>query len=320
MTIKQKILSSIEPVTKDSKFVTVNKNRVADFAKSLISVNVPSWDNEFQFKGTAEQTVQYYFFVDSINFCFWPLKGKEKWGIERGGKIITGYYAYSYAIKKSIEENPRLLDASYLSNISYAEFGNIFKGRGKLQLLEKRWEIIRENFGSMNDNFGGQASILIRKAKKDVNDLIRLLLGYFPSFRDVSNYKRKEAFFLKRAQIFISDINYAMKNKGLGYFKNMDDLSIFADYKLPQLLQNEGILQYSTSLLEKIRNEELIKSISREEMEIRANTIFACELILKELQKLGRSINSNQLDWILWVKAKDTKFTFPHHLTLTIFY
>lgn len=320
MKVKGLILQSIKPVVEKSKHVRINQDRMAKLADKLKERPIPPWDNELQYLGTEENTVQYYFFLDSINFCFWAKRGEKRWSYQKNGEWLKGYYAFSFAIKRAIEENPRLLDANYLSEISFDNFSEIFSGKGKLLLLKERYKIIKENFGILAERFKGKASVLVGKAKNDVNRLVRLLLAFFPNFMDVSNYQGKKVYFLKRAQIFANDLYYSLENKSLGCFKNLEDLTIFADYKIPQLLEAERVLEYSQDLLAKIKNEELIDAGSEEEVEIRANAIHACELLVEQIEKLGRKINSNQLDWLLWVLAKKTKFTLPHHKTLTTFY
>lgn len=319
MIIKTTILHSIEPIVKNSRFVRFNKEQIKLLAKKIRDYPVPKWNETYQLKSNLTDTVQYYFFVDSINFCFWNNRGADKWEFYDGKKWLDGYYAFSYAIKKAFLENSRLLNAKYLSEISYTEFRKIFQGKGKLLLLTQRHKIILENFKILHKEFKGSAFEIIKKTGGDANKIVELLLGQFPTFRDEVSYKGKKVYFWKRVQIFVNDVDFALgKNSKL--VKNLDDLTIFADYKIPQLLESYGVLNYLLLLKQRIQKYELIEKGSSEEIEIRANTIYACELIRKELIKMGRKINSNELDWLLWVLSKKTNFKNPYHKTLTIFY
>ena len=127
MTVKHKILTSIKPVIEQSRFVNYNKEKINSLALQLRHEQLPDWDQELQFLGTPEETVQYYFFLDSLNFCFWAPKGQERWHFQKDGQWINGYYAFSYAIKKAVENNPKLLDATYLTSITFDEFRSILK-------------------------------------------------------------------------------------------------------------------------------------------------------------------------------------------------
>ena len=74
MIVKNLILNSIKPVLDSGKFVGINQNKITELANKIKGYPLPVWDNSLQFLGDAKQTAQYYFFVDSINFCFWAEK------------------------------------------------------------------------------------------------------------------------------------------------------------------------------------------------------------------------------------------------------
>jgi plasmid maintenance system killer protein len=58
-----------------------------------------------------------------------------------------------------------------------------------------------------------------------------------------------------------------------------DTLTAFADYKVPQILRLQNILEYDHNLEEKIVKKIEILHDSEEEIEIRANTVQAIERI-----------------------------------------
>lgn len=55
-------------------------------------------------------------------------------------------------------------------------------------------------------------------------------------------------FLYKRAQIFVGDVYGAFGGQGLGHFTDIDQLTMFADYRVPVVLRELGVLQYSTEL------------------------------------------------------------------------
>ena len=93
-----------------------------------------------------------------------------------------------------------------------------------------------------------------------------------------------------------------------------------ADYKLPQLLRHVGVLRYAGSLAEKVDSLIELAPGSAEEVEIRANTIWAAELVRQHLARLGVDAASHQIDLLLWLKSKSTDAMKPHHRTRTIYY
>lgn len=73
----------------------------------------------------------------------------------------------------------------------------------------------------------------------------------FPGFRDHSIYKGRQVFFYKRAQICVADIYGSFGGKGLGEFEDIDHLTMFADYRVPQILYHMGVIDYSNELKKK---------------------------------------------------------------------
>ncbi len=319
MTTREKILQSLIPILKNPKFVTIKTNRLKEVAVEFLDAGIPAWDNNLQFLGTPEETAQYYFFIDSINFCFWGPKGQPRWEYQINGEWVGGYYAYSCAIKDAFLRDRRFFDATYLSDISKEDFESIFAtGRNTLLLIDERLNIIHENFRILRDFFDGQAMNLLTQVEMDADKIVSILLEKFLTFNDSVMWKENRILFLKRAQIFTSNLSFT----GLSELaiKNLDHLTAFADYKLPQILESLGVLEYSAELNSDIVNEKFIPANSQKEMELRASSIVAIEQMRSELERLGRKVNINELDWILWVKAKLTTFKKPHHKTLTTFY
>ncbi|MGB9598678.1 MAG: queuosine salvage family protein, partial [Minisyncoccales bacterium] len=186
--------------------------------------------------------------------------------------------------------------------------------------LEKRWRMLKSVSRFFLEKYKNRPKNFVLSGQSDCSLLLKKIYSEVPYFDDWAFYKNKKIYFLKRAQLLISDIWGAFEGKGLGYFKNLDYLTAFADYKLPQILQSLGILEYSPKLLLKIKNGQLIKSGSLLEIEIRAATVAAVEFLKEELRKRGKKVFSFQLDWLLWEKSQKEKMALPYHLTKTIFY
>lgn len=98
-------------------------------------------------------------------------------------------------------------------------------------------------------------------------------------------------------------------------------MTAFADYKVPQVLRQLGILRYGDKLAATIRARDLIEAGSREEIEIRAATIWACELIRQHLGNLNTWFTASDVDWLLWNLGQSLRPTGePYHRTVTISY
>jgi hypothetical protein len=97
---------------------------------------------------------------------------------------------------------------------------------------------------------------------------------------------------------------------------------MFADYRVPQILREMEILEYSKQLSEKIDNKVELLHGSIEEIEIRAATIISVEKIKNKLIEAGmKNVLSIEIDIYLWENGEKIKDKAkPHHRTLSIFY
>lgn len=300
-------------VVKNSKNVKIEKEKIKILAKKLApKIKIPKWPKNLHLQSkNPEKLLTYLFVLDSLNFCFWP----KKWKIKYKNKIFSGYFAFSLKLKEFFERK-KILNFQSLEKINFSEFKKFFS---KMPLLKERYKILKKVSKIMVKKYSSPIKF-VTLAKNSAKTLLQKIFTELPYFDDFSFYKGKKIYFLKRAQILISDIFGAFDGKGLGYFKDIDYLTSFADYKLPQILHHYSVLKYSKDLKEEIKKKNLIKKGSPKEIEIRANTIWAIEYLKEELKKLGLKIRSFELDWYLWEKSQKIKFKFPHHRTKTIFY
>src|SRR5207245_9035846 len=93
------------------------------------------------------------------------------------------------------------------------------------------------------ERFGGQFSSAVEQAQGSAVRLALLLAQNFPSFYDVASYRNQEVRFFKRAQICVADLYGSFCGKEWGAFADIDQLTIFADYKLPQILRKYSIIE-----------------------------------------------------------------------------
>ncbi|OGY13780.1 MAG: hypothetical protein A3A58_02185 [Candidatus Blackburnbacteria bacterium RIFCSPLOWO2_01_FULL_41_27] len=175
----------------------------------------------------------------------------------------------------------------------------------------------------MLEQFEGEFSKILDIAENDAVGIVLTLANDFPEvFNDVANHEENEVRFYKRAQLvpgMISDLTkMGIVSRRI---ENLDKLTAFADYKVPQLLRKYGILQYSSQLADKIDNKIEIPAGSKEEVEIRAATIWAVELVTKALKPIFPQATAAKIDGVFWfrgqIKSPNDK---PYHRTRTIWY
>ena len=137
-----------------------------------------------------------------------------------------------------------------------------------------------------------------------------------PFFEDSARWKGKAVYFLKRAQILVSDLKTLARLP----IRHTDHLTAFPDYRVPQILRALNIIEYSSPLFKKITQQKFISSRSPEEIEIRSATIWGVEFLKRALQKREQDYSAIEVDMMLWAKTQNKKFSTPYHLTKTIWY
>jgi hypothetical protein len=295
----------------------------------------PMWDTRYHFFDGTERTVNWLLLLDALNFCFWAEKGQARWSISYKGEMLNGYWAEAAALTRAVEEGYALWDARYLSELSRADLAAIFRGApspamGGVNLLDTPFEIplfeqrlanAREMGRVLLERFDGQFTHAIEEAAGSAVRLALLLTEHFPSFRDVASFRGQEVRFFKRAQICVADLHGAFGGQHWGAFTDFDQLTIFADYKLPQLLRHFGVLEYHPTLAERIDRQELLEPGSEEEVQIRAATIWACELLRQTINAASyEPVTAADIDLQLWLLSQDTMNMRPYHRVRTIYY
>ncbi|XP_023988688.2 queuosine 5'-phosphate N-glycosylase/hydrolase isoform X1 [Physeter macrocephalus] len=223
--------------------------------------------------------------------------------------------------------------ASYYATVTLDEVRHILRSDTDvpMPLIEERHRILNETGKILLEKFEGSFLNCVRKSDKSAQKLLHLVVESFPSYRDVTQFEGKRISFYKRAQILVADTWSVLEGKGDGCFKDISRITMFADYRLPQVLVYLGALKYSDELLEKLLKGEMLSYGNRQEVEIRGCSLWCVELIrncLLELtekkgEKTSGEINSILLDYFLWDYARDHREDMkgiPFHRTRCIYY
>ncbi len=317
------VLSSAEAVTASSERVFLHPDAVgrgiAEWGHLADAHN--EWRHPCHFFDGKEETVRWIFVLDVLNHCFWPEKNRTIWSVTYNGTEYSGYWGLAASLKRAIEAGLPLTAPAFLAGIHSEVLHDIFRGRGMIPLLEARLSNLREAGRVLLDRWRGDAVHLVEAAGCSAVRLVHEIVGSFAGFRDQSLYHGHEVYFWKRAQLFAADLHAAFEGRKWGEFDDIDRLTAFADYKLPQVLRKLGIISYHPDLSERIRRKEEIMPGSDEEIEIRAATIVAVDALRRAFQRSGKELTSVQIDGWLWHLGQMDSFrTDPYHRCLTIFY
>jgi len=280
--------------------VSIDHDALATLVEELRARGVVGW-NECEFHYTGAKKLEFVFAIDALNFCFWGQPGFE-------------YEDLANGLKALLEEDESALDAEKLAEFSSESLEKVFKTQD-FPLFTERLRLLRE-VGRQTIKLYGSYEALVEAAGRSALKLVELITASFPGFRDSCVYKGHQVFFYKRAQILTADLWGAYKGEGIGQFDDINSLTMFPDYRVPQILQARGVLKYSEALNHTISSRQEILAGSHEEVEIRGLTVQACELIAEKL-----STHAIIVDWQLWQAGEEARSTLPpHHLTRTVFY
>ncbi len=313
--LSHQIRGACRRVAKEADHVQIIHPRLTARAAALsrLPMSLPALDPDCHYFGRSDETAAFILTLDAVNF------GSASFDHRFSFAGKTGYSAIAAALRnRYLTRGP--LTAGELAALSGADCARIFgqDPDGPFgQLMESFARSLNELGSLLQEEFGGRFMALLEAAEGSAERLVELL-ATLPSYRDVALFKGFEVPFLKRAQITAADLSLAL---GTELFRDLENLTIFADNTVPHVLRVDGVLDYAPHLAARIDAGERVDAGGAEEVEIRACALHACELILSEIRRSGRRVCGMQLDYFLWNQGQQPPYTeTPGHLARTIYY
>ena len=307
----EKVLKTTKEISKNSKYIHINLKAIKNLHLNTSKVGHWLSSNPYGILDlNIEDIVNFLIMYDAIDCCFW---GNPKWTIKDShGNNIDGAFALLYALLKLYKDQGHL----NFELITFEKFKDHLKGNIDIPLLKERYQILQKISAVINQKMNGNFYQYIRNIKEDIK-LIHIVVNNFSSFTDVRTYNNQTVYFYKLAQLVTSDILHIRSLKE-NIEVDCSHLVGCADYKIPQVLRGLGVLEYNSELQNIVDNKREIVENSDYEIEIRANTIVAINLIKNELNNKFDAITIND---IIWYAGQDkTKNFKPYHLTKTLSY
>ncbi|KAJ9604509.1 hypothetical protein H2200_011345 [Cladophialophora chaetospira] len=287
-------------------------------------------------KDNEEDTVNFIFTMNLLNFSFWSeLSEIERFAVEYRGERWTGYWSLVAALQRGLEEGYPITSPDFWQDRDACPdsvLEHIFRSATNepMPLLSDRISILRDAGDVLYHRFDCRPSNIVRQANGSAATLVNLLAENFSNFRDVTYFQDRQVRLLKRAQILIADLWACFQGVSYGSFSDIDSLTMFADYRIPQMLQSLNCLWYSPRLESKISRKEMLKSGEDLEVEIRGCSIWCVELIRREIltkhPEAKDKVNAVLIDFFLYDTCKEMEIkgemeeVLPHHRTRSIFY
>ena len=301
-----------------------------------------------------ERVALYILTLDALNFCFWPAPGLEYEHLATALKLIAQQDEQELVLNNSSllstagnwNSQNYALSPVNLSTITSEKLHQMLKphlpaGVDTLPNLDERCRLCNEVGTGLLYHFNGSVLAMIQQAQQSAERLVQIIVNTFSGFRDtVIDDVGRQVFFYKRAQILVGDL-WASLGNSTAYcnFYDIDRLTMFADYRVPQLLRHEGVLVYSSTLANKVDRGQILVAGCMDELYIRAATVVAVEQMVQVIKDIfapnssehkDRNVATSpdywcaiKLDWHLWQvgeKLNQEGSLSKHHLVRTIFY
>jgi hypothetical protein len=257
--------------------------------------------------------------LDAVNF------GSGWFPVLRKPAGLSGYFTIAGALREHFQRQGAwsiaelaLLRAPDCAHVFGQDLGN----PGVAELMQLFARSLSELGQFVETRGGGSFESLVARAEGCAGQLVACL-GEMPLYRDVSRYRGSEVPLYKRAQITAWDLALAFDGSGPGCFRDLDELTIFADNLVPHVLRCEGVLHYDRELERRIDDAELLPAGCEEEIEIRAVALHAVERMVAHLERTDAAarLTASRLDQLLWSRGQQPLFKNRNrHRTRTVYY
>jgi hypothetical protein len=313
------VRTTCKAVAEKAIHVRINEGIISSYARSLpLQVaRTPQLDPQSHYLDHGEDTLAFILTLDSVNFGSGYFPHLHK----RPG--MSGYFTVASSLNDFFK-NHGPVSARHLRELTTANCAEIFdqdlKNLPVKELMQHFAAALNDLGQYLHKNFDDDFGTLVAAANASVDRFVEILIR-MPYFNDVELYDTAKVTFYKRAQLAAADLALAFDGAGPGSFKNLDNLTIFADNLVPHVLRLDNVLTYDKNLLDRINAGKLIPPGSKGEVEIRACAVHAVELIKNELHSKDRRITSSSLDYMLWNRGQQSNYKAqPRHRTRTVFY
>lgn len=311
-----KVLETSKFVVDNAKHVKINYDKASELIDELLKFDNVHYLTKVPYAiydMCTKDIINFLLIYDSINFSFW---GNPKWTINANGKNLDGGIALLHCMFNLFNGRDSVTVFEQLGNMTLEEFKEILSGNIDIPLLEERYKIVTGIAKVVNEKMNGNFYEYIQSMNTD-QVIFNTILSNFSCFEDTRTYEGKTIYFYKLAQLLTSDILHVIEIKE---HKVVDYSSLLgcADYKIPQVMQGFGILEYDNELSSLLDTKTEIDENSEYEVEIRASMIIVINYIW---EKIDKSIDRIDINDFIWGKGQDKSKEYkPYHLTRTISY
>lgn len=245
-------------------------------------------------------------FLNVINFCYKdPESGHEYVYIDHKVDIVKRATGLLAAMARSGIHWNRLWEVRRITQKSWSKMIQLDRNN-PMYLGDERGQRIVEFAGWLEDAGFDTVTAFLADNHFDAGE-ISLALMKSDLFSDK---------FMKRAQLAARMMSDVLERRSGGPFSGLEKLTVMADYRVPQVFYNLGVVFLSERLRNTLSANTPITSGSREELALRATAVYIGEKLAKEIR-----ISEAKTDNLLWglsqTMAKSGQMLTPHMIVAT---
>lgn len=265
----------------------IGEERIGDYATGLEALD----EEPGSHGGDPEAAAAFAICMNAINFGsgWWPTIRKRP-GHSGYGTMAAGIEDRFAASGPWRAEQLVALDPAGVAAVLRQDPGHPLMAQFAAALRDVGANLLRD--------YGGRY-LGVAKATGSLPDLAGVLATW-DAFADVSLYEGRRVPFYKRAQLAAADLHRA----GVAPLPGLERLTAFADNLVPHVLRVDGVLQLDPALTAKLEAEELLDHGSPEEVELRACSVHAIEL----LAAAHDTLTPAGIDSALWNRGRDRRY------------
>ncbi len=242
-------------------------------------------------EGDVETQAAFAICLDAINF------GSGWWPTIRKRPGHSGYFTIAAGLTERFRGRGAW-SATELTGLSAGEIAAVVGQEPDHPLMADYAASLRDVGERVLSEHGGRFAAVVEAAQGSAPALAGLLADW-KAFADVSSYEDRPVPFFKRAQLVPVDL----ERTGVVELHDRHLLTAFADNLVPHVLRLDGILRLDPELERTIEAGDLLEHGSPEEVELRACTVHAVEL-------LGAAVGlaPADVDYLLWTRGQGSRY------------
>jgi len=237
----------------------------------------------------------FIFILRILDFRLWEFPENWKYKNEKG------FWGLMERVKDLFEFTDNL------KKLRFYDFKKIISPKESISLAFLRYKLFKEGLNWLYKNYQMNFDNYFEENKEPLNFCLNLT--QLKKFKD----HNKDLHFLKPNQLLYYEYILA-KNLENKFEAELNELTIFADYKIPSILINMDFLKVNGKDLHRIKT-KIIKKGSKLENELRIASIIVGEMLSEKFK-----VPAYIIDNILWSLSYKTKLKVPPPRIKTIHY